>query len=88
MSRRYARVAAGILALCLFLNREALAQAPRYYRVDDLGSLGGQYLVALAINNNGDVAGYGDLADGTLHAFRWTASGKLEDLGWHTRSER
>jgi probable HAF family extracellular repeat protein len=27
------------------------------------------------------VAGYGDLPDGTYHAFRWTASGGLEDLG-------
>ena len=57
------------------------AQAPSAYRVEDLGSLGGRYLIALAINNNGDVAGYGDLANGTIHAFRWTRSGGLEDLG-------
>jgi probable HAF family extracellular repeat protein len=57
------------------------AQAPPAYHVEDLGSLGGQYLIALAINNNGDVAGYGDLPDGTYHAFRWTRSGGLEDLG-------
>ncbi len=47
----------------------------------DLGSLGGHYLVGLAINNSGEIAGYGDLPDGTYHAFRWTQAGGLEDLG-------
>jgi probable HAF family extracellular repeat protein len=35
----------------------------------------------MAINANGDVAGYGDLPDGTYHAFRWTRAAGLEDLG-------
>ena len=35
----------------------------------------------MAINAHGEVAGYGDLPDGTYHAFRWTRTGGLEDLG-------
>jgi len=59
----------------------ASAQTPRMYTVQELGSFGGADLVGLAINNNGDVAGYAYLADGTIHAFRWTRAGGLEDLG-------
>src|SRR6266498_2541215 len=72
----------GIAALVVLGSVEtAYAQAPRAYRIEDLGSLGGSYLIGLAINSHGDVAGYGDLPDGTYHAFRWTALGGLEDLG-------
>ena len=59
----------------------ASAQVPAAYGIEDLGSFGGQALVGMAINANGDVAGYGDLPDGTYHAFRWTRAGGLEDLG-------
>jgi probable HAF family extracellular repeat protein len=46
-----------------------------------LPNLGGTWTVASAINNLGVVVGFGELADGTLHPFRWTASGGMEDLG-------
>jgi probable HAF family extracellular repeat protein len=59
----------------------APAQVPETYRIEDLGSFGGQSLVGTAINAHGDVAGVGQLADGTYHAFRWTRAGGLEDLG-------
>ena len=58
-----------------------IAQTPRSYRADDLGSFGGGDLVGLAINANGEIVGYGYLTDGTIHAFRWTESGGLQDLG-------
>ncbi len=54
---------------------------PNRYQIEDLGSWGGQALIGTAINAHGDVAGYGDLPDGTYHAFRWTHAGGLEDLG-------
>lgn len=73
--------ACALVTLAISAADSVYAQAPAAYHIEDLGSLGGRYLIALAINNNGDVAGYGDLSDGTYHAFRWTRSGGLEDLG-------
>jgi probable HAF family extracellular repeat protein len=70
-----------LVAAILTTASPTFAQGPRLYRVEDLGSFGGPYLVGLAINNHGDVAGYAYLADGTIHAFRWTGSDGLEDLG-------
>lgn len=75
------RVAVLIVAALAGSPISLVAQTARAYRADDLGSFGGPYLVGLAINNNGEIAGYGYLADGTIHAFRWTESGGLEDLG-------
>jgi len=67
--------------VCLGTAKSAAAQVPDAYRIEDLGSFGGQALIGMAINSHGDVAGYGDLPDGTYHAFRWTRAGGLEDLG-------
>ena len=52
--------------------------------MQDLGTLGGTYSGASAINEWGQVAGGADTAGGTVlinHAFRWTASGGMQDLG-------
>jgi len=68
------------IALVCGSSASAAAQSPRVYRVDDLGSLGGD-LVGVAINSKGDVTGAASLADGTVHAFRWTEEKGLEDLG-------
>jgi probable HAF family extracellular repeat protein len=47
----------------------------------DLGTLGGTYGLAAAINNRGQVAGQSNLAgDQTAHPFLWDR-GKLKDLG-------
>ena len=46
----------------------------------DLGTLGGEGSKATAINENGQVAGTADTADGQPHAFRWTEDGGMEDL--------
>src|SRR5258705_2198735 len=70
-----------VVAAVLAIAPSTFAQTPRAYRVEELGSFGGPYLVGLAINSNGEIAGYGYLANGTIHAFRWTESGGLEDLG-------
>lgn len=71
-----------LVALVLACSTAPLAaQTPRTYRADDLGSFGGLDLVGLAINANGEIAGYGYLTDGTIRAFRWTESGGLQNLG-------
>jgi probable HAF family extracellular repeat protein len=46
-----------------------------------LPDFGGTWTSATAINNLGVVVGFSELPDGTLHPFRWTASGGMEDLG-------
>jgi probable HAF family extracellular repeat protein len=46
-----------------------------------LGNLGGAQSVANAINSSGQVAGQAALANGFTHAFFWSNSGGLQDLG-------
>ncbi len=72
-----------VLAACLLVlvSDKVFAQSPRVYYADDLGTLGGPYLLGAAMNNNGDIVGAGTTADGVMHAFRWTHSRGLEDLG-------
>jgi probable HAF family extracellular repeat protein len=81
MNVRYRLATMLVAAVLATAPSSIFAQTPRAYRVDDLGSFGGPDLVGLAINNNGEIAGYGYLPNGTIHAFRWTESGGLEDLG-------
>jgi len=48
----------------------------------DLGTLGGTYGVAFALNNRGQVVGYSNLAgDSGNHAFLWDHTGGMQDLG-------
>jgi uncharacterized membrane protein len=52
------------------------------YTVEDLGFLnGGAYMVGLAMNAGGDIAGSATMPNGKDHAVRWTAAGGTEDLG-------
>jgi hypothetical protein len=57
MSGRRVLATFALLVLVTGSLDSVYAQAPPVYKVEDLGSLGGQYLIALAMNNNGDVAG-------------------------------
>jgi probable HAF family extracellular repeat protein len=54
---------------------------PIPYRVTDLGTLGGDSILAWRINERGQVIGWGTTASGLTHAFVWTTAGGLVDLG-------
>jgi probable HAF family extracellular repeat protein len=47
----------------------------------NLGTLGGSTSVANAVNDNGQVVGQSQIANGTYHPFSWTAAGGMVDLG-------
>jgi probable HAF family extracellular repeat protein len=47
----------------------------------DLGTFGGRFSIANAINASGRVVGASQIADGRYHAFSWTAAGGMVDLG-------
>jgi len=60
------------------------------HKMIDIGSLGGTYGVAFAVNNRGQVTGISHVSDESQHAFFWPGrNGKIVDLGTlgGTRSE-
>jgi probable HAF family extracellular repeat protein len=48
--------------------------------IRDLGTLGGQYSEALAVNGRGQVVGYSTVKGGGYHTFLWQ-NGRMRDLG-------
>jgi len=67
-----------VAGLCTVTADEATAVTP--YRVTDLGTLGGTFSYANAINDIGQVTGGAALPNGFTHAFLYTA-GAMSDLG-------
>jgi probable HAF family extracellular repeat protein len=68
------------LGMLLVLEFASTAQA-QHYNLTDLGTLpGGVSSQALAINDLGQVVGAASVPEGT-HAFLWTDSGGMQDLG-------
>jgi probable HAF family extracellular repeat protein len=47
----------------------------------DLGTLGGARSSAQAINDRGQIVGTSDVPDGASHAFRWSATDGMHDIG-------
>src|SRR5262249_53238231 len=62
------------------VDSPSLAQATRGYVAVDLGTLGGSFSEARAINPAGQVVGVSTTAAGETHAFLWS-HGMMTDLG-------
>ncbi len=69
----------GVLALMVVPAAGALGAVPSY-TVTGLGTLGGPESFAYGLNNNGQVVGESDTADGSRRAFLYS-NGSLTDLG-------
>jgi probable HAF family extracellular repeat protein len=71
-----------ILARAVIAGGDPLDSAQPRYTIIDLGTLGGFSSVALAVNNNGQVAGSADTPEGKRHAYLWDpGTGEMTDLG-------
>ena len=57
------------------------AQSTPTIAAHDLGTLGGNYSQAAALNDRGNVVGGSTTATGVVHAFLWTPATGMEDLG-------
>lgn len=69
-----------VCAALMAMRFAPLAKADIEYNVVDLGTLGGNYSQAYAINNSGQVVGVATLAGGQEHAFLYQ-NGSMVDLG-------
>ncbi|HKS75830.1 MAG TPA: hypothetical protein VJQ82_21640 [Terriglobales bacterium] len=76
-----------VATLCFaFLFSAAQAQTctpiPTGYTLTDLGTLGGRFASAIAINSAGEVTGESELSTpGSYDPFLWTPTGGMQDLG-------
>jgi probable HAF family extracellular repeat protein len=69
------------MAVLFWMACGAPATAQSSFEAVDLGTLGGFFSQAVAINDNGQVVGWSFLADNTtIHAFSWTKAGGMVDL--------
>lgn len=76
---------AGISGICdQAVGRDSALAAVMWDRgeIIDLGTLGGpNWHTPTNINERGDVVGFSTTGEGAIHAFLWTRSGGIEDLG-------
>jgi probable HAF family extracellular repeat protein len=81
MTRHVVSIAALVTALIV---QQDSATAAKPAAITDLGTLGGDYSDAFAINNDAalmQIVGRSRTASGVVHAFLWTAPGPMIDLG-------
>src|SRR3954453_7528805 len=80
---RLGRFATGTLLTCTLAVAPAAISpvAASAGSMTDLGTLGGAGSEAVAINDRSQVAGMAATAAGDTHAFRWSASSGMQDLG-------
>jgi titin len=71
-----------LAALAFVIAPAGFAQtAPRGYRTLALGTLGGSYSEATAINEDGEIVGWGTISDGATRPFLSTEAGVMSELG-------
>ena len=75
------RAAALRVAVLLSLITAPRAFGGVNYTVTDLSTLGGAASAAYDINSSGQVVGWANTSEGTQHAFLYSGSGPLQDLG-------
>ena len=74
------RLVLSVCSLVVTCLLTSTASAVTQYTITDLGTLGGEWSTARAINNWGVVVGASELPDGSPHAFLWQ-EGAMTDLG-------
>jgi probable HAF family extracellular repeat protein len=79
--RQHKRHFVTIALLSLIGLMPATAGAAGEYEIVDLGTLGGSFSGANGINDSDQVVGRSDTASGHVHAFLWTATSGMQDLG-------
>ena len=78
---RFACAVATLVALVgLCFQTHTKAQVGLSYIAEDIGSLGGDYVVGTSINDNGEIGGYATTPDGTYYAIRYSTDNGLEIL--------
>src|SRR5581483_8822982 len=70
-----------IVAVVATVGNASRVGAASTFEVTDLGTLGGNWSQAAALNDRCEVVGASARADGQGHAFAWTAAGGMVDLG-------
>jgi probable HAF family extracellular repeat protein len=70
-----------IVAVAATVGAVSRVGAASTFRTTDLGTLGGDWSQATALNDSGQVVGWGARAAGQPHAFSWTSAGGMVDLG-------
>ncbi len=65
-----------VLWAVLFAARSATA-----FVIVDLGTLGGTFSIAQAVNPSGQIVGFSFTGDGEIHAFSWTKANGMINLG-------
>ncbi|MCP4589852.1 MAG: hypothetical protein GY842_03840 [bacterium] len=76
------RILIGLLCLVLLGVVVTLRpQEPEFYTVTELPTLGGAFTLPCAINDQGQVAGFSEVAKGTYHLFLWDRDKGMQDLG-------
>jgi probable HAF family extracellular repeat protein len=79
---RFLHFSMGVLLLAgVVVASSGGAPAARSYGAIDLGTLGGDASAAQAVSPLGQIVGQSIARDGRWHAFSWTSSGKMVDLG-------